>query len=42
MFVSVGLYIHTPKGFFPQQDVGRIDGFIQADQDVSFASMREK
>ncbi|HEY2822544.1 MAG TPA: multidrug efflux RND transporter permease subunit [Candidatus Acidoferrum sp.] len=42
MFVSVGLYIYTPKGFFPQQDVGRIHGFIQADQDVSFASMREK
>jgi multidrug efflux pump len=42
MFVSVGLYVYTPKGFFPQQDVGRINGFIQADQDVSFASMREK
>ncbi|HEY4905830.1 MAG TPA: multidrug efflux RND transporter permease subunit [Candidatus Acidoferrum sp.] len=42
MFVSVGLYIDTPKGFFPQQDVGRINGFIQADQDVSFASMRDK
>ncbi len=42
MFVSVGLYVYTPKGFFPQQDVGRVNGFIQADQDVSFASMREK
>ncbi len=42
MFVSAGLYIITPKGFFPQQDVGRIMGFIQADQDTSFASMREK
>ncbi len=42
MFVSVGLYIFTPKGFFPQQDVGRIMGFIQADQDVSFDTMREK
>ena len=42
MFVSVALYVWTPKGFFPQQDVGRINGFIQADQDVSFASMREK
>ena len=42
MFVSVGLYVYTPKGFFPQQDVGRINGFIQADQDVSFASMRDK
>ena len=42
MFVSVALYIYTPKGFFPQQDVGRIHGFIQADQDISFASMRDK
>jgi multidrug efflux pump len=42
MFASVGLYVYTPKGFFPQQDVGRINGFIQADQDVSFASMRDK
>ena len=42
MFVSVALYIFTPKGFFPQQDVGRIMGFIQADQDVSFGTMREK
>jgi multidrug efflux pump len=42
MFVSVALYILTPKGFFPQQDVGRIMGFIQADQDVSFNTMREK
>jgi multidrug efflux pump len=42
MFVSAFLYISTPKGFFPQQDVGRIMGFVQADQDVSFASMRDK
>ena len=42
MFVSAALYIYTPKGFFPQQDVGRIMGFIQADQDVSFDTMRDK
>src|SRR5450432_2242600 len=42
MIVSSVLYIDTPKGFFPQQDVGRIMGFIQADQDVSFSTMREK
>jgi multidrug efflux pump len=42
MAVSSALYIYTPKGFFPQQDVGRIAGFIQADQDVSFSTMREK
>jgi len=42
MFLSASLYVSTPKGFFPQQDVGRIVGFIQADQDVSFTSMRDK
>jgi multidrug efflux pump len=42
MVVSCALYIDTPKGFFPQQDVGRIMGFIQADQDVSFTTMRDK
>jgi multidrug efflux pump len=33
------LYIRVPKGFFPQQDNGRISGAIQADQDSSFQSM---
>ncbi len=40
--VSVYLYIVVPKGFFPQQDTGRIGGAIVADQDTSFAAMREK
>ncbi len=40
--VSVYLYIIVPKGFFPQQDNGRIGGAIVADQDISFAAMREK
>jgi multidrug efflux pump subunit AcrB len=40
--VSVYLYIIVPKGFFPQQDTGQIGGNIQADQDISFAAMREK
>ena len=31
-----------PKGFFPQQDVGRMMGSIQADQGISFQAMREK
>jgi len=42
MVVSVGLYMYTPKGFFPQQDTGRISGFIQADQDISFKAISEK
>jgi multidrug efflux pump len=34
------LYVVVPKGFFPQQDTGRINGSIVADQDTSFQSMR--
>lgn len=40
--LSILLYIITPKGFFPQQDTGRIIGSIQADQNISFHSMEEK
>ena len=37
--LNVYLYIHVPKGFFPQQDNGRLIGAIQADQDTSFQAM---
>jgi multidrug efflux pump len=42
--VATNLYLFAviPKGFFPEQDTGRISGTIQADQDVSFQSMRGK
>ena len=40
--LTVYLYIIVPKGFFPQQDTGRIAGSVQADQDISFAAMKEK
>ena len=33
------LFIRIPKGFFPQQDTGRIQGSIRADQDTSFQAM---
>ncbi len=33
------LFIHVPKGFFPQQDNGRMVGQITGDQDISFQSM---
>jgi multidrug efflux pump len=36
------LYKIVPKGFFPQQDTGRIIGSIQADQATSFQAMRPK
>ena len=37
--LNVYLYIYVPKGFFPQQDNGRMMGSIQADQDTSFQAM---
>jgi multidrug efflux pump len=42
MVATVALYIAIPKGFFPQQDTGRFTGGIQADQSVSYQSMRER
>jgi multidrug efflux pump len=40
--LSVALYIFVPKGFFPQQDTGRLMGSIQAAQDISFGALRQK
>jgi len=40
--LNVYLYITIPKGFFPQQDTGRIIGSVQADQDISFQAMQQK
>jgi multidrug efflux pump len=40
--INIYLYIHIPKGFFPQQDTGRLQGYIQADQSISFQLMRPK
>ena len=46
LLITIGfnfyLYKVVPKGFFPQQDTGRILGFIQADQSISFNSMKDK
>jgi len=40
--ITVGLSFLIPKGFFPEQDTGRISGTIQAEQDISFQAMKEK
>jgi multidrug efflux pump len=40
MGATVYLYIKVPKGFFPQQDTGRLTGSIQADQSSSFQAMQ--
>jgi len=39
---NVYLYAMVPKGFFPQQDIGRLTGSIQADQNISFQAMQQK
>ena len=36
------LYYVIPKGFFPQQDTGRMMGAIRGDQSISFQAMQEK
>jgi hydrophobe/amphiphile efflux-1 (HAE1) family protein len=40
--LNVYLFILVPKGFFPQQDTGRIGGQIRGQQDVSFDALRTK
>ncbi|MCE2951640.1 MAG: multidrug efflux RND transporter permease subunit [Alphaproteobacteria bacterium] len=40
--LSVFLFILVPKGFFPQQDTGRIVATIQAQQNISFQAMEKK
>jgi len=40
--LSVYMFAHVNKGFFPQQDTGRVMGLIQADQDTSFEEISKK
>jgi multidrug efflux pump len=40
--LNVWLYVIVPKGFMPQQDTGRLFGYVRADQQISFQAMREK
>ncbi|HEX9477223.1 MAG TPA: multidrug efflux RND transporter permease subunit [Methylomirabilota bacterium] len=40
--LTVYLFVVIPKGFFPQQDNGRLSGGVVASQDISFQAMREK
>jgi multidrug efflux pump len=42
VILNIDLYVTIPKGFFPQQDTGRIVGGIRADQAISFQAMRRK
>ena len=42
--IALNLYLLkiVPKGFFPQEDTGRINGGIQGEQDTSFQAMRSR
>jgi multidrug efflux pump len=40
--LNVFLYATIAKGFFPQQDTGRMMGFVQADQATSFQAMQSR
>jgi multidrug efflux pump len=40
--INVYLYVIVPKGFFPEQDTGRVMGAIRADQDTSFQALQKK
>jgi multidrug efflux pump len=40
--LNVYLYIAMPKGFFPQQDTGQLNGGLRADQSISFQAMQDK
>jgi multidrug efflux pump len=40
--LSIYLYVIVPKGFFPQQDTGRLAASLHAAQDISFSAMAGK
>jgi len=40
--LNVYLFIIVPKGFFPQQDTGQLNGGMRADQSISFQAMQKK
>ena len=42
MVATAYLYVRIPKGFFPQQDTGALNGSIQADQSTSFQAMQQR
>jgi len=42
LFLTVFLYIVVPKGFFPVQDTGLLQGISEASQSISFAAMADR
>jgi HAE1 family hydrophobic/amphiphilic exporter-1 len=39
--ITIAMFILTPKGFFPEEDIGQITVTTEADQDISFKAMLE-
>jgi multidrug efflux pump len=42
IILNIVLFMIVPRGFFPEQDTGRLIGSLQADQSVSFQLMTQK
>jgi multidrug efflux pump len=42
LVLTIFLYVVIPKGFFPTQDTGVIQGISQAPETISFAAMKQK
>ena len=40
--LNIYLFVIIPKGFFPEQDTGRLQGAVLADQDTSFQAMHDR
>ncbi len=40
--LNIYLYVLIPKGFFPQQDTGRMSGQVRGQQDISFELLKTK
>ena len=40
--MNIYLFVKIPKGFFPQQDTGQINGGVRADRSISFQALQSK
>jgi len=40
-FITVVLFVNSPKGFFPEEDIGQILATTEASEDISFRAMLE-
>ena len=38
-FITIALFVSSPKGFFPEEDIGQIQTTTEASEDISFRAM---